>query len=595
MKGVPWAVVALSLLLGRVAAAGQAKYEASWASLDRRPTPAWFKEARFGIFIHWGVYSVPAWAPKGRYAEWYWKHMRDKKGPTWQHHVKTHGAEFQYEQFAPKFKAEKFDPGAWAALFKKAGAKYVVLTAKHHDGYCLWPAPDAKGWNSVDVGPKRDLLGDLTQAVREAGLKMGFYYSLYEWFHPTYNKDVRRYVAAHMLPQLKDAVSRYKPSLIFADGEWGHPAATWRSEEFLAWLFNESSCRDEVVVNDRWGKGCRGRHGGYYTSEYGGHGSKVGPGHLWEENQGIGRSFGYNRNEGPDDYRSVKQLLHLLVASVSRGGNLLLDVGPDADGTIPQVMQERLLGIGTWLAANGESIYGAGAGPVPKFPWGLCTAKPGTLYLHVFEWPKGDLELPGLRARVADAYLLADPDRSPLLLGRSEEGAMTVTVPRKAPDPNVSVVVLKVEGEARVRVATGKPTKQAPDGTIALQAVNAAVHGTSARYEQGGGKDNIGFWSNARDWVSWKFDVTKPGTFEVTITTACAKGSGGSTYAVAVGERQLKGKVKETGSWAKFATDKLGTVTLAKPGSYVLSVKPITKPGAAVMNLQAVTLRPVKK
>lgn len=581
----PFASFALALAAAASGAEGL-KYEANWASLDMRPTPAWLADARFGIFIHWGVYAVPAWAPKGQYAEWYWQHMQNKNGPTWKHHAATYGADFKYQQFAPMFKAEKFDPDAWADLFVRAGARYVVLTSKHHDGYCLWPAPNSTGWNSVEVGPKRDLLGDLTKAVRKTPVRMGFYYSLYEWFHPLYRSDVKRYVDEHMLPQFKDLVTRYSPDVVWPDGEWEHPDKTWRSEEFLAWLFNESPCRDTVAVNDRWGKGTRGRHGGYYTSEYGGHhGGRLGAEHLWEECQGMGRSFGYNRNEGPTDYRTTQQLLHLLINCVSNGGNLLLNIGPDADGTIPQVMQDRLLEMGAWLKTNGESIYGCGAGPLRNPPWGRTTAKPGRLYLHLYTWPQGQIELRGLKNAVKRAWPLGDPERKALEITRGD-GLLRIALPAEPPDKRVSVVALEIEGQAEIDSAP----RQAPDGSIALPASAAAIHGKAARYESGGAKDNIGYWSNAADWVSWEFVLAKPGTFEVEVIQACAPGSGGG-YTIALAGQQLQGKVKETGGWDRYASEKLGEVKLEREGRFTLSLKPTEKVGEALMNLRAVILR----
>jgi len=259
------------------------------------------------------------------------------------------------------FKCELFDPDEWADIFARSGAKYVVLTSKHHDGFCLWPSKDANRtwgrlWNSVDTGPKRDLLGDLTKSVREAGLKMGFYYSLYEWFNPLWRIDRKRFVDEHMWPQFKDVVTRYKPSIIFSDGEWDMPDKDWKSPALLAWLFNESPCKDDVVINDRWGKGIRHKHGGYYTTEYGA--GLADSSHPWEENRGIGFSFGYNRNEPLSNYRSVQELVLMLVDLVSRGGNLLLDVGPAGDGRIPEIMQSRLVEMGDWLKVNGEAIYG---------------------------------------------------------------------------------------------------------------------------------------------------------------------------------------------------------------------------------------------
>jgi len=436
------------ILLASVALAEGIKYEPTWESLDQRPCPAWFDEAKFGIFIHWGVYSVPAWAPKGRYAEWYWHAMQNKEGPTWQFHVRSYGEDFRYQDFAPLFKAEMFAPEQWADLFARSGARYVVLTSKHHDGFCLWPSAQAWNWNSVDVGPHRDLVGELSEAVRARGLRMGLYYSLYEWYHPLYLTDVRRYVDEHMLPQLKDVVRRYQPRLLFADGEWEHPSEVWRSAEFLAWLFNESPVREEVVVNDRWGKETRGRHGGYYTSEYGGHTSAtLGPEHKWEENRGMGASFGYNRNEDLFDYCPATELIRLLIDTVSRGGNLLLDVGPTADGRIPVIMQERLVQIGEWLKVNGEGIYATAASPLPQPPWGRCTMKPGRLFLHVFEWPpNGQLRVPGLRNQVNKAYLLADPQHEPLNF-TSLEREVLLEVPTQGPDPTATVIVLEIEGQ----------------------------------------------------------------------------------------------------------------------------------------------------
>ena len=345
-------------------------WEASWASLDRRPVPQWFDDAKFGIFIHWGIYSVPSWAPKRHevkstgeaYAEWYGWLMQEENRGFREFHRSMYGENFRYEDFAPMFKAELFDADRWADLIQGSGARYVALTSKHHDAFCLWPSEYSWNWNSVDIGPHRDLVGELTQAVRARGIRMGLYYSLMEWFRPLYERDPEKYALQHMLPQMKELITAYQPSLLFTDGEWAHDSSVWHSCEFLAWLFNESSLRDEVVVNDRWGADTRSRHGGYYTTEYGEvfvdtKAEEEIP-KKWEECRSIGASFGYNRNEDIGDYRSAKELIALLADTVSRGGNLLLNIGPCADGTIPVVMQERLKEIGGWLAVNGEAIYG---------------------------------------------------------------------------------------------------------------------------------------------------------------------------------------------------------------------------------------------
>jgi len=369
-------------------------YQPTWDSLDKRPTPAWFSDAKFGIFIHWGVYSVPAYAPvipgKLAYAEWYWNSMTNgRDNPkataiqtgTWAYHQKQYGANVPYQDLASQFHAELFDPDHWADVFQHSGAKYVVLTSKHHEGFALWPSKEASAtwgrpWNSVEIGPKRDLLGDLTDAVRRKGLHMGFYYSLYEWYNPLWLTDKPRYISQHMTPQFKDVVTRYKPDIIFGDGEWDLTSAEWHTPEMLAWLFNESPVKDNVVINDRWGKDTRHLHGGYWTTEY--TPGMSGMDHPWEESRGMGYSYGYNRAEKLEDYHSSRELLIMLVDLVSRGGNLLLDIGPGADGTIPVIMEERLTQMGAWLKINGDAIYGTrpwktsrqwSTGEVPKIDY----------------------------------------------------------------------------------------------------------------------------------------------------------------------------------------------------------------------------------
>jgi alpha-L-fucosidase len=410
-------------------------YEPTWESIDKRPTPPWFDDAKFGIFIHWGVYSVPAFAdPHSEigqtYAEWYWNHMQDKNGPTWAFHLAHYGANFKYQDFVSQFKGDLFDSNQWADLFASSGARYVVLTSKHHEGFCLWPCPASWNWNSVDAGPHRDLAGELSRAVVARGLKMGFYFSLYEWYNPLYLSDQQRYVDEHMIPQIKDLVERYHPSVLWTDGEWERPSDQWKSTEILAWLFSNSPVRDEIVVNDRWGKETRSKHGGFYTSEYGTFvpsGVKLGPAHKWEENQGIGKSYGYNRMEGPNDYKSATALVHLLVDAVSKGGNLLLDIGPTADGRIPVVMQERLLAMGAWLKANGEAIYGSH--PWRQFSEGeVCyTSKGNTVYAIAESWPGQELVLSAPRTTAATTVTLL-PGNMPLKC-RHDGGKLRIEVP----------------------------------------------------------------------------------------------------------------------------------------------------------------------
>lgn len=247
------------LMMQHIATTAQEEYKPNWKSLDSRPIPEWFQDAKFGIFVHWGVYSVPAWRKLepglyASYAEWYYaKVMYNTENGGKEFHQKNYGKDFEYREFAPLFRAELFEPNDWASLFKRAGAKYVVLTTKHHDGFCLWPttSPYKKNWNSMDIGPKRDLVEDLTNAVKSAGMRMGLYYSIIEWesswTHRTetgyyvpkkivdkYKIPEDEYVDQHLIPQLKDLVESYQPSLIFSDGgEWDGLENYWKPRNFL--------------------------------------------------------------------------------------------------------------------------------------------------------------------------------------------------------------------------------------------------------------------------------------------------------------------------------------------------------------------------
>ncbi len=344
-------------------------YENNWESLNKRPVPEWFADAKFGIFIHWGLYSVPAYAPKGKYAEWYGYHCdeiverSENDREYYYYHQQKYGPDFKYNDFAGEFRAELFDADKWAELFQKSGAKYINFVSKHHDGYCMYKSDYAWNWNSVDIGPHRDFLMELKEALAKTDVRFGVYHSVYEWFNPVYLRNPEEYSVEHLIPMLKELVEKYQPATLFTDGEWEHTSDVWHSTEFLQWLYNESSVKDFVVPNDRWGKETRGRVGGNFTTEYGyiEEGRKIEDVELdrpFEECRGIGRSFGFNKNEDVADYLSAKELIEMLCDLVSKGGNFLLNIGPAADGTIPVIMEERLLQMGDWLRVNGDAIYG---------------------------------------------------------------------------------------------------------------------------------------------------------------------------------------------------------------------------------------------
>ena len=333
-------------------------WKADWEQLRTRPYPQWFKDAKLGVFIHWGVYSVPSYGGKESYGEWYLRGLQAGDELRTGFMKRVYGENFTYRDFASLFKAELFDANEWADIFKRAGARYIIFVSKHHDGYCLWPSKQAPNWNSVEIGPRRDIIGELTKAVRKNDMRMGLYYSLPEWNHPLHrwytdpHRDIGKYVETHMIPQFMDLVSAYRPSLIFADGEWFNSAEEWRAAELIAWYYNLVG--DDAIVNDRWGGGS---NIGYKTPEYSS-GIKDTRVH-WAEVRGMGRSFGLNRNEKLEAYMSPSGLIHFFVNAVAHGGGITLNVGPKADGQIPLLQQERLIQLGDWLKVNGEAIYGS--------------------------------------------------------------------------------------------------------------------------------------------------------------------------------------------------------------------------------------------
>ena len=455
-------LISVILLAGLVQINAQKVYQPTWESIDSRPVPGWFEDAKFGIFIHWGLYAVPSWGPTDgkvyeKYAEWYWARQNPEGKPSkafTDFHNATYGEDFKYQDFVKDFKAEMFKADLWADIFKNAGAKYIVLTSKHHEGFTLWPSEQSWNWNSMDVGPHRDLCGELTNAVKEKGLHMGFYYSLYEWYNPLYKTDVKKYVEDHMIPQMKDLVTRYEPDVVWTDGEWDHPSETWESTRFLSWLYNESPVKNTVVVNDRWGKETRGKHGGFFTTEYDLVHSDKSTGKLferpWEECRGIGGSFGYNRNENLEDYSSSEELVHILIDKVARGGNLLLNVGPTADGRIPVIMQQRLSDMGEWLKINGDAIYGTrlweGAPAVSQETTVYYTKKGNDLYVIVTKWQDKPIVISGV-SKVAAVNMLGYSGK---VKYSSSGKKLTITPPALSPgtNPDSYAWVYKVQNGA---------------------------------------------------------------------------------------------------------------------------------------------------
>ncbi|XP_067001183.2 alpha-L-fucosidase [Anabrus simplex] len=432
-----WTIVGILYLTG----ISVAQYEPTWESLDSRPLPAWYDEAKIGIFIHWGLFSVPSFG-----SEWFWAYWRGHSASYVDYMKKNYPPNFTYQDFGREFTAEFYKPEDWAELFKASGARYVVLTSKHHEGYTLWPSKFSFGWNSKDLGPNRDLLGDLAAAVRnKTDLKFGLYHSLYEWYHPLYKLDKQNkfetqyFVNQKTIPELHELVNNYLPEVIWSDGDWEGSDTYWASKEFLAWLYNQSPVKDTVVVNDRWGPGIPCKHGDFYTCK-----DRFNPGvlqpHKWESCMTIDKlSWGYRRNAKLSDYLTTDELVEKLAMTISCGGNFLMNIGPTKDGMIPIIFEERLRDIGKWLEVNGEAIYqtkpwAAQNDTMTKGVWYTMKGNYSSdsfVYAIVLDWPSSgvlSLEVPVLSEKSKITMLgVTGP-----LTWTQEESQLNVEFPNKA-------------------------------------------------------------------------------------------------------------------------------------------------------------------
>ncbi|GAM18571.1 hypothetical protein SAMD00019534_017460 [Acytostelium subglobosum LB1] len=420
-----------------------AQYQPNWESINSRPLPEWYDEIKFGIFIHWGTFSVPAFG-NGTTAEWYWYYLntRDDGGYVSQYHNSSFGPEFTYQSFAPMFTAHLYDPDQWADLFVRAGAKYVVLTTKHHEGFTNWPSAQAWGYNAVDVGPHMDLVDKFANSIKKAGLRVGLYFSLFEWYNPLYIADANSgsppttdvYVQDVMMPQLYDLINSYEPDLLWTDGDWLQPSSYFHSVDFISWLYNDSAVKDHVIINDRWGSETRGVDGGFFTDE------QFTPGHLsdhkWESCMTIGYSWGYNQYEDAGNYQTSTSLIQTLIETVACGGNLLLNVGPTKEGIIPIIMQTRLLEIGAWLNVNGEAIYGSKPWRAQNdtadiwYTWNTTTTN---VYAMSYSWPiDSTLVLPTPVGSSETKITLLGYDE-PMSFSHDSKGGITIKLPQLTP------------------------------------------------------------------------------------------------------------------------------------------------------------------
>jgi alpha-L-fucosidase len=404
---------------------------------------AWWREARFGMFIHWGVYSIPAgmWQDKPvtrSGSEWI---MNRGKIPV-----------ADYQKFPAQFNPVNFNADEWVQIAKSAGMKYIVITAKHHDGFAMYHSK-ADPFNIYDATPfKRDPLKELAEACRKAGIKLGFYYSQSQdwnhrggaaaggyWDKAAQDGSMDDYLDKVAVPQIKELLSNYGPVAVLW---WDTPLAAMTPER-VAKIQPLLKLQPAIITNNRLD--AKKSSGDFETPEQKIPATGI-PGKDWETCMTINKTWGFRSYD--HDWKSTETLLHNLIDIASKGGNYLLNVGPDATGVIPSPSVERLREIGTWLKVNGTAIYGTTASPIEAPAWGRLTKKTSgdhaTIYLHVFTWPKdGKLALNGLKGHVTSATLLASGEK---LATSGDEGALTITVPAAAPDPISSTIALQIDG-----------------------------------------------------------------------------------------------------------------------------------------------------
>lgn len=538
-------------------------------SSDLEQRMDWWKEARFGLFIHWGLYAQPAGEWKGEeipgISEWI---MARAEIP-----VK------EYEQLASTFNPVKYDADQWVRLAKEAGMKYIVITSKHHDGFAMFHSK-ASAYNIVDATPfGRDPLKELADACEKHGIRLGFYYSQAQDWHepggtywnieqgePHWDPDLVRdslmnYIEGKAVPQVKEILENYDGLDILW---WDTPRGM--TEEAALALQEVADQYPAMLTNNRL---YRPWPGDFSTPEQ--HVPPTGLGYDWEVCMTMNTSWGYKHYD--HNWKSSETLIRMLVDIASKGGNLLLNVGPTAEGLIPDPSVERLKAIGKWMDINGESIYGTTASPFFKLTWGRSTQRMeeegSTLYLHVFQWPEDKLlRLPAIQTKVEEVFLLSD--RKQALESRFEEGDLLIVLPSEMPDPANTVVVVKTSGS--IKVVSNMPSLK--DGEIVLPADFADIHnpgyGTHAILTGSGEEARITNWVDSRVRLEWMFNAEETGSYKV---WAMTKTEGPGTLIVQHGGKEMEHQLQATGD--EYAPTKLGTIEITETGHQLLQLKPL--------------------
>jgi alpha-L-fucosidase len=558
---------------------------------QRNARMAWWSAARFGMFIHWDMSCLAgteiSWSRKGsKPRDIYNEKAGYVEDPVYDH---------LYEKFNPT----KFDAKEWVKVAQDAGMKYMVITAKHHGGFCMW---DTKltDYSIMHTPFHRDVIKELSDACHEAGLRFGVYYSPRDWHHPDYGiGDDSKYLT-YMEGQLTELLTNYgKIDVVWFDSfGQGDSNKYWHAGDVLALV---RRLQPETIINNRcnsFANSTADLRGDFDTPE-----GKVGTfqnNRAWESCMCIVNAPGGGWSYRPDgQVKSFADCIHTLASCATGDGNLLLDVGPNPLGEIPADQTGRLAEVGQWMKKCSASIYGTRGGPYRNGRWGGSTYKDNTVYLHLFKSCGDKLELPNLNAKILKCSNLGTPDAVPTFA--QTDAGIVVTLPADRQDKADTVVALQLDGPVDKELSDGKPLDvlvahagavipQAADGSITLTAACATVKGREARLEERGDGPNIGYWSNAGDSVSWKASIKTPGTFSVELMYACQGNSAGSQYSISAGKESITGKIEATGSFEDYRTVMVGTLKLDTPGVVAVTLQPTSKPGPAVMNLRQVKL-----
>ena len=594
--------VAASIVLALAAPAHAApptesEQVALWAS-DRDARMAWWRDARFGMFIHWGLYS-----PAGGF--WDGKRYEQHYAEWIQHWAAVPCAEYA-RQMKPRFVPDAGFADRWAELAQEAGMSYAVMTSKHHDGFTLFNSkqpyslsnPVAGGTNISPQG--RDVAREFADAMRARGLRAGFYYSLLDWQHPDayemalpaypkdgHARDHERY-KAYMRGHVEELLSNYGPlSTIWFDySDEVHQGAAWGAAQLMA---DMRAKQPGILVNNRLFFGLENKNGDYGTPEK--YVPPTGlPGMDWEVNHTLNESYGFSAHDM--NWKDTATVVRLLCDIVSKGGNLLLNIGPDAQGRVPEAAQKTLRGVGAWMKVNGEAIRGTTASPFQRLPWGRATQKPGTLYLMVFDWPStGVLRLP-IRNRVQGVDVLGTSATCSFAAKDADEGTMLMLP--LAVDPQCTVVRVRYEGTIDPLPFAIFPSA---DGSITLTPHDATLEGPSIRVERvgviGDVTHNIGYWLDPAATATWPVAIgaAEAGTYRVQAELACADPAAGSMIRLQAGSSTTSPDVAvpPTGGWQSYRWVDLGSLALSS-GSHALVLRASTKTGEAVANVRSIRL-----